>query len=403
MSKLENRNCVVCGKEFNPYMGMQKYCSKTCRNVVANAKKREKLKALSSVGKPTKCKICGCEFIKEYSVQVYCSDECKAVGFKQNQQRGNDKERENHSGRERSRIRRGSKEHTKECVVCGNVFTTWNPNRITCSDECKEINRKEKEKERSKKRDKRRSGKRNYEENHIRWHNQWIRRRYGSDDAYQEYLVEKEVEKQKSAERIREKKEANHRFGTCAVCGGTFETYNPRQKTCSKVCSKKYSYARKDRRIPQKQMVDKDITLEALYRRDSGVCYLCGEKCDWNDRDLFSVRDKYPTIDHIIPVSRGGLHSWDNIRLAHFKCNVDKSDEIIPEAKKMIPANAYEFKREVKQRKKKTLQFTKDNQFLTEYESTAEAERQTGIKQHGIQDCARGECKSYGGFVWRYA
>ena len=69
----------------------------------------------------------------------------------------------------------------------------------------------------------------------------------------------------------------------------------------------------------------------------------------------------------------------------------------------MIPKNAYEFKRDVKPRKKKTLQFTKDNQFLAEYESTAEAERQTGVKQHGIQNCARGEIRSYGGFIWRYA
>lgn len=399
MSKLENKCCVVCGKEFNPYMGMQKYCSKTCRNVVANTKKREKLKALSSVGKPTKCKICGHEFIKEYSRQVYCSDECKAVGFKQNQQRGNDKARENHSGRERSRIRRGSKEYTRECAVCGNTFITWNPNRKTCSDECRDENKRL--------RDGKRHRKRSHEEEHARY----ILRTYGSEEAHREYLAELEEKKQESMRLTKErkeaekkaKKEANRRFGTCVVCGNTFETNNKRQKTCSKVCGKKYSNARKNGRIPREQMVDKDITLEALYRRDSGVCYLCGEKCDWNDRDLFSVRDKYPTIDHIIPVSRGGLHSWDNIRLAHFKCNLDKSDEIIPEAKKMIPANAYEFKREVKQHKKKTLQFTKDNQFLTEYESTAEAERQTGIKQHGIQDCARGELKSYGGFVWRYA
>lgn len=361
------------------------------------------------------CEICGSKYYTGNGKAKYCSDECKKEATKRRQKKWREEHPDYHKeyhkehpeaakkfneqnpnySRDRARKMRGSQEYVKECVICGSAFTTWNPNKKTCSDMCKDKNKKLRERIRHK----RNSRKRSHEENHV----QWIRRRYGSDDAYQKYLVEKEAEKQKSAERNREKKEANHRFGTCAVCGNTFETYNPRQKTCGKVCSKKYSYARKDKRIPQEQMIDKDITLEALYRRDSGVCYLCGEKCDWNDRDLFSVRDKYPTIDHIIPVSRGGLHSWDNIRLAHFKCNLDKSDEIIPEAKKMIPANAYEFKREVKQHKKKTLQFTKDNQFLTEYESTAEAERQTGIKQHGIQDCARGELKSYGGFVWRYA
>lgn len=369
------------------------------------------------------CEICGSKYYTGNGKAKYCSDECKKEATKRRQKKWREehpdyhkeyhkehsevveKFKESHPNYDRDRWRkiRGSEEHTKKCVICGKMFSTWNPNKKTCSDECKDKNKKL----RAGIRDKRRSRKRSYEENHIRW----IKRRYGSEEAHQEYLAELEEKKQESMKLTKErkeaekkaKKEANHRFGTCAVCGNTFETYNPRQKTCSKVCSKKYSNARKNGRIPQEQMVDKDITLEALYRRDSGVCYLCGEKCDWNDRDLFTVRDKYPTIDHIIPVSRGGLHSWDNVRLAHFKCNLDKSDEIIPEAKKMIPANAYEFKREIKQQKKKTLQLTKDNQFLTEYESTAEAERQTGIKQRGIQKCASGACKSYGGFVWRYA
>jgi hypothetical protein len=37
------------------------------------------------------------------------------------------------------------------------------------------------------------------------------------------------------------------------------------------------------------------------------------------------------------------------------------------------------------------------------YESTTEAERQTGIKCRGIQNCARGETKTYKGYVWKYA
>lgn len=361
------------------------------------------------------CEICGSKYYTGNGKAKYCSDECKKEATKRRQKKWREEhpdyhkeyhkehpeaaekfnERNPNYSRDRARKTRGSQEYVKECVICGSTFTTWNPNKKTCSDDCRRKNRNKS------------GSKKTPEQNHIRY----IRRTYGSEEAYRKYLVELKEKKRESIRLTKErkeaekkaKKEANHRFGTCAVCGNIFETYNPRQKTCGKVCSKKYSYARKDKRIPQEQMVDKDITLEALYRRDSGVCYLCGEKCDWNDRDLFTVRDKYPTIDHIIPVSRGGLHSWDNVRLAHFKCNLDKSDEIIPEAKKMIPANAYEFKREIKQRKKKTLQLTKDNQFLTEYESTAEAERQTGIKQRGIQKCASGVCKSYGGFVWRYA
>ena len=35
-------------------------------------------------------------------------------------------------------------------------------------------------------------------------------------------------------------------------------------------------------------------------------------------------------------------------------------------------------------------------------ESTAEAERITGFKQRQIQSCARGEDKSYRGYLWVY-
>ena len=152
-------------------------------------------------------------------------------------------------------------------------------------------------------------------------------------------------------------------------------------------------------------MIDKDITLEALYRRDSGVCYLCGGKCDWSDKDIERncVGRMYPSIDHIIPVSRGGFHSWDNVRLAHFGCNVDKSDEVLPNTEKLIPENAYKFKRIIPSQKKKTLQYTRDNVLVAVYESTAEAERRTGFKQRGIQKCATGGTKTYRGYIWKYA
>jgi hypothetical protein len=117
----------------------------------------------------------------------------------------------------------------------------------------------------------------------------------------------------------------------CVVCGNTFTTLNGAQKTCCKRCSKRLSSSRKHHRIPKEQIVDKDITLEALYRRDSGVCYLCGGKCDWSDRDKERniVGILYPSIDHVIPIARGGLHAWSNVRLAHFWCNTLKNDKLI--------------------------------------------------------------------------
>ena len=49
-----------------------------------------------------------------------------------------------------------------------------------------------------------------------------------------------------------------------------------------------------------------------LVKRDGMVCALCGEPI----ATLSEV-----TIDHIVPLSRGGTDRLDNLRLAHEACN----------------------------------------------------------------------------------
>ncbi len=122
----------------------------------------------------------------------------------------------------------------------------------------------------------------------------------------------------------------------CGCCGRLFV---PRmgQKYCSIECGKRINNAiKKDRRIRgmKKVIKDKNITLQRLYERDGGRCYICGKVCDWNDyivRDdeTFIANNDYPSIDHIIPVSLGGLHSWDNVRLACRGCNSKKGNKIV--------------------------------------------------------------------------
>ena len=130
------------------------------------------------------------------------------------------------------------------------------------------------------------------------------------------------------------------------------------------------------------------------------VCGICGRPVDFDKKfpDPWSA-----TIDHIIPVARGGLHAWDNVRLAHFMCNVLKSDKVMKGTEDLIPAHAYEFKRYERNQRKEVTQYTKNGEWLATYISTAEAERQTGVKQKGIQNCACNRCKSYGGYVWKYS
>lgn len=58
-----------------------------------------------------------------------------------------------------------------------------------------------------------------------------------------------------------------------------------------------------------------------IYDRDGWVCGLCAEPVDrllqWPDP--LSV-----SLDHIIPVSRGGRHVRENAQCSHLRCNLSK-------------------------------------------------------------------------------
>ena len=84
------------------------------------------------------------------------------------------------------------------------------------------------------------------------------------------------------------------------------------------------------------QIVDKDISLKKVYERDGGICHICGGLCDWDDsewkNEVFVVGRLYPTIDHVIPIARGGKHEWSNVRLAHLSCNSQKGARKVQDA-----------------------------------------------------------------------
>jgi 5-methylcytosine-specific restriction endonuclease McrA len=66
-----------------------------------------------------------------------------------------------------------------------------------------------------------------------------------------------------------------------------------------------------------------DVKPAEIYDRDGWVCQLCGEKVD--------KRATWPSLmsaslDHVIPLSKGGTHEPSNCQLAHFICNSRKGD-----------------------------------------------------------------------------
>lgn len=74
---------------------------------------------------------------------------------------------------------------------------------------------------------------------------------------------------------------------------------------------------------------DKTVTLPALLRRDGYTCSSCGIECTKDDKRYGNVGPTYPTMDHIVPLSKGGSHTWDNVQVMCFSCNIAKKDKVV--------------------------------------------------------------------------
>ncbi len=56
----------------------------------------------------------------------------------------------------------------------------------------------------------------------------------------------------------------------------------------------------------------------AVFVRDQDSCQYCGGRAE--------------TLDHVVPRSRGGLHTWDNVVAACRRCNSKKRDRLPSES-----------------------------------------------------------------------
>lgn len=61
------------------------------------------------------------------------------------------------------------------------------------------------------------------------------------------------------------------------------------------------------------------VDYNKILERDGYICHLCGEGVERSDLHF----------DHVIPLSKGGPHIEENIRVSHARCNLRKHDKIV--------------------------------------------------------------------------
>lgn len=315
MDKIENNaiKCLYCGEEISNG-SKKKYCSERCNYLWAKENPRH-LK---------KCETCNKEFKTNSVNQRFCSRTCTSEWLKRTatNQHGDINQREikfkeaiekknpnfkYHSGYE------SSESYFKvECKVCGHIqertsqYSRPSRNRHMECDNCNQLKK---------------DALKDIAETKLK-------------EREERLLIQKKVKNEiKLLHSIANK----HKFYVkCSECGRNFFTSRGNKKTCCEECRKRsarriHDLNRRGRLIKNGD-ADFSITLDKLIKRDENICHICGHECDKTDykyvNDSFITGNTYPSIDHVKPISKGGKHTWDNVKLAHFRCNSIKSDKL---------------------------------------------------------------------------
>ena len=309
--------CRFCGKELNEGYRSKLYCSHECGVRYRDRKRANKEK--KSIKR--ECRNCKAEFIPNYkgSKTFDCSEECY-------------KEQRKKQNRERYRKENGLYDKygkERKCKYCSKDISDRPLDALYCDTSCR---------------------------NALRY---FETTKNMPIDEYRKMIAEqkeqklarleieaKERQKQRAISNIAKllNKEVLRRERVveltrpCVECGTPFYNPHPRALTCTPLCSKRRANRRlrlyNSKRLNESNIVDKDITLQKLFDKYDGICYLCGKECDFNDKVITEegytiVGKTYPSIEHVIPISKNGMHSWDNVNLAHHYCNSIKSDNLI--------------------------------------------------------------------------
>lgn len=109
----------------------------------------------------------------------------------------------------------------------------------------------------------------------------------------------------------------------CQACKGDVDRERSRLK------GKKNGHSR--RRARKFNVPYENVDRLSVFQRDEYKCWICGKKTlsDFALSEGSSCpHPDSPTLDHVIPLSKGGPHSYSNTKCACFLCNCLKSDKI---------------------------------------------------------------------------
>ena len=265
-------DCEWCGSEFTGTPS-RKYCSTECRDARNRKASRDSGRKASVVGSAN-CQHCGVKFeVRANTGGLYCSRACNLKAATQNPK--------NRLKRREKTLKRNAGEFCsvtqRNCFHCGDTFIEESVRGRSgfCSVECNSDNRKA---------------------------NQTFYYRFEHGLPITEIRI-------------------------CRETGFLFKPSHLSQEYVSREVARAVS-----RRITKARRRAMELTNGrceaidpfAVFRSVGYVCQGCGKQTHERDRGTFGP--DAPELDHIVPLSKGGTHTWGNVTLLCRACNGSKSD-----------------------------------------------------------------------------
>ncbi|MEV8548326.1 HNH endonuclease signature motif containing protein [Streptomyces glaucescens] len=133
----------------------------------------------------------------------------------------------------------------------------------------------------------------------------------------------------------------------CEACGAAYRQHRRTQRWCSRKCAgpnkpgaghrgglspearerQRLYWQEKNRRrrAAKHGGLSEPYSLAEIAVRDGFRCGLCGDEVPMTVQVPSPLA---PTIDHIMPLSKGGDDTRTNVQLAHFRCNSVKGNRV---------------------------------------------------------------------------
>ena len=350
--RVENKVCKYCGKEFDRSDGGYKYCSNYCRSRVHMNRMKgraDNTKPIQPKDKDAKaCKQCGVLFVPRVESRKFCSRSCAF-------------EWQGRNKKPSSQMYRAV--YFVNCENCELLFTTNISNKKYCSNRCRVKS--------SNVRHGRSTGKKKKQckECGCDFDIPMTKGRYpvycSSNCRIKHYPKSCQYEHNKE--------------NMCVICGNLItgeylgspycsrecvefcNTKHPRDNNCistqpiefnilyfkqCKYCDtffvSRWSHQTQcgSQGCISAQITDRTMTRRAaihnvsselvrpidVFERDGWVCQSCNKQLRQKDRG--KMKPESPEIDHVIPISRGGPHTYDNLQTMCKECNGRKGNSL---------------------------------------------------------------------------